>query len=181
MAGHQWSKAVRQHGALDAKCGKLIPKLASLSTLALAAGGFTALGKSSLRSVGMDFHGYLSTDAVIERTRSICVPTYTAFTDHLLESPLEASPANDTAGEEFHFNITPRDHLPSVDDSLFEADCEPDSTTLICLRQTAAPLGNVTVAAQSLRIPGAPGENDDVQYVHAKADIAEEPLVKIGG
>ena len=28
MAGHLWSKAERQHGALNAKCCKLIPKLA---------------------------------------------------------------------------------------------------------------------------------------------------------
>jgi hypothetical protein len=158
MAGHQWSKAVRQHSALNAKCGKLIPKLASLSTLALATGGSTAPADSASRSVSPVSRGSVAHTGEIERSSHGSVPTNAAFRDHLLECPFEASPADLSSGEEFHFNITPRDHLSSVGDSLFEADREPDSTTLICLRPTATPLGNVTVAAHSLRISGAPGK-----------------------
>ena len=70
-------------------------------------------------------------------------------------------------------------------DSLYEAYHGPDSTTLIAtltgLHPIAASLRTDKAAAQSSRFSAATGGNDDVHYVHANTDIAEQPLVKIGG
>ena len=92
-----------------------------------------------------------------------------------------ARTADVTADDEHHLIITSHDQLYAVGDSLKRAGLEPDSMKLTNLPEVTVPVIDDDAAAQFLRLPDALEDNDDVQNVHANADISETLLVKIGG
>ncbi len=190
MAGHQWSKVERHPGALDPKRGKLVPKLAGTPTLALDGDALPARSVSGCaqsfgapRGSRLEARHSLGRVAAgtVEHPARNTVSRNIAPGVHVFAPPLACRVAVSPGGEELHFHNTSRGHLPSVGDSFYEAYRGPDSTTLTGLLQNAEPLRTDQVAAQSSRFSDATGRNDDVHYVHVNTDIAEAPLVKIGG
>ena len=196
MAGHQWSKVERQPGALDAKCGKLVSKLAGTSTLATNAEALKARSGKAERQPGavcpvsvaeetatrLNAQHELNTGSFgIEHFERNSVLRTTALGVHAFEPPLECSVAVSPRGIELHFHHTSRGHLLSVGDSFYEAYRGSDSTTLTGLHQNVLPLRTDKVAAQASRFSDSPGgtsdplgddsdalgENDDVHYVHS--------------
>ena len=92
-----------------------------------------------------------------------------------------ARTANLDADDVHHLIITSHDQLDTVDDSLKRAGLESDSMMLTYLPEITVPVIEDDAASQLPRLSDALEDNDDVQNVHANADISEPPLVKIGG
>jgi transcriptional/translational regulatory protein YebC/TACO1 len=76
---------------------------------------------------------------------------------------------------------TSHDQLSAVGDSLKRAGLERNSMKLTYLPENAVPVTDEEIAAPFLRRTDALEDNDDVQNVHANADISDTLLVKIGG
>jgi YebC/PmpR family DNA-binding regulatory protein len=110
----------------------------------------------------------------------ITIPKPAVDEDRILEVALDAGVDDVTADQEHHIVITPHDQLYAVGDSLKRAGLEPDSIKLTYLPESTVHVTDEAVAAQFLRLSDALEDNDDVQNVHANAEISEELLVKIG-
>jgi YebC/PmpR family DNA-binding regulatory protein len=138
-----------------------------------------------LRTIFTRHGGNLATSGAVlfqfKHKGQITIPKVAAPEGRVLEVALAAG-ADDVAGDdEHHLILTSHDQLYAVGDSLKRAGLEPDSMKLTYLPENIVPVTDEIAAAQFLRLSDALEDNDDVQNVHANADIPEELLVKIGG
>ena len=137
-----------------------------------------------LRTILSKHGGNLATSGAVmfqfKHKGQITVPKNAASEDRVLEVALESGADDVNSGEEHHVIITPHDQLYAVGDSLKRVGLEPDSMKLTYLPENTVAVTDAAAAAQFIRLSEALEDNDDVQNVHANAEMPEEVLALIG-
>lgn len=160
MAGHnKWSKVKRPKSALDAKRGKLFSKLAEEITLAARTGGGSPDGNPRLRSAVQAARGVSMANARSERA------------------------SEGGTGEAAIEEMACESYGPGLERRKGRLKAEAMKMTYVADNRVA--ISDEQAAAPFLRLSDAREDNvednDDVQHVHANAEIAKEILSKISG
>src|SRR4030095_13525383 len=116
-----------------------------------------------------------------KRRGQITIPLAKATESAVIDAALEAGADDVSLDDEHHIVLTAHDQLYAVGDAIKKAGLEPDSMKLTYVPDNHVPLTDERVAAQFLHLSDALEDNDDVQHVHANAEIAEAILSKISG
>lgn len=115
-----------------------------------------------------------------ERIGSLVVPG-SADEDELMLAAIEAG-ATDVAaeGDTWHVTTGPTD-LHTVQDALTEAGFEVTSADLTMIPTTTIAIADAESAKPVIRVLEALDDHDDIQEVHANADIPEEVIAELAG
>jgi YebC/PmpR family DNA-binding regulatory protein len=137
-----------------------------------------------LRTIFSKHGGNLATSGSVafqfRRRGQITLPV-SAAEDRVLSAALDAGADDVTADGDHPIVITAHDRLYVVADALKKAGLEPESMKLTYIPDNHVSLADERVAAQFLHLNDALEDNDDIQQVHANAEIAETVLSKIAG
>ena len=138
-----------------------------------------------LRLIFSKHGGNLATSGSVafqfKRRGLITVPKPVASDDQVLEAALDAGADDVTVDEEHHLVLTAHDALYAVGEGLKRKGLEPDSMKLTFVADNHVQINDEQAAAQFLRLTDALEDNDDIQNIHANAEVAEAILSKIGG
>ncbi|MEW5775113.1 MAG: YebC/PmpR family DNA-binding transcriptional regulator [Thermodesulfobacteriota bacterium] len=117
---------------------------------------------------------------MFERKGVFFFPKETYSEDKVMEAGLEAG-AEDVLddGEAWEVRTAPAD-FAAVADAFAAAGLEPESAELSMVATTEVPVADAELARKIMNLMEKLDDHDDVQKVHANADIADEVLDQLG-
>ncbi len=138
-----------------------------------------------LRGIFSKHGGHLASSGSVafqfHRRGQITIPRAAATENQVMEAALHAGADDISGDEEHHVVVTAHDALYAVAEALKRAGIEPDAMKLTYLPDNHVTINEAQLAAQFLRLSDALEDNDDVQHVHAHAEIADDILLRIDG